>query len=68
MSKKEIVDYDATRILLENIDAAERKLRMMKQYISQDKGIVRDPALVSGLFTGARDCIGTIGTKLSKFI
>jgi hypothetical protein len=67
MSAKHHVDQAATQALIEQIDAAERKLRMMKQYINTDKGVVTDIQIVRGLYTGADDCIDTVGDLLIKF-
>lgn len=62
------VDREATQSLIENINAAERKLRMMKQYINPEVGTVNDMQLVAGLFHGTDDCMKTINNLLVKFL
>lgn len=68
MSKKEFSDTNLTANLIHEIDAAERKLRMMKQYINPQTGTVRDTAVVAGLFNGADDCMKMINASLVKFL
>jgi|APFre7841882654_1041346.scaffolds.fasta_scaffold27338_2 tetrahydromethanopterin S-methyltransferase subunit G len=67
MSAKQIVDRAAAAAIIEQIDSAERKLRMIKQYVNQETGTVRDMQLVSGLYIGARDCLRTVSDLLGKF-
>ena len=68
MSSKHVVDREAARRVIAEIDAAERKLRMMKQYINPEAGTVRDLQIVAGLFHGADDCVKEINTQLAKFL
>ena len=68
MSAKQQVDKAAAEALIENIDAAERKLRMMKQYINPQKGVVVDINIVSGLFHGTDNCLKTVNDLLVKFL
>jgi len=68
MSAKHIVNREATQKAIFEIDAAERKLRMMKQYINPEAGTVRDMQIVSGLFISANDCMKLIQHHLAKFI
>jgi hypothetical protein len=67
MSAKHIVDRDAAQKAIFEIDAAERKLRMLKQYINPETGTVRDMQIVSGLFISADDCMKMIQHHLAKF-
>lgn len=67
MSAKHIVNRDAAQKAIFEIDAAERKLRMLKQYINPEAGTVREMQIVDGLFQGAIDCIEEISTQLRKF-
>jgi len=67
MSAKHIVDRPAAQTLIHEIDAAERKLRMLKQYINPETGTVRDIQIVDGLFNGSKDCMEMIRAQLTKF-
>jgi hypothetical protein len=68
MTAKHPVDRESAQKLIHEIDAAERKLRMLKQYINPETGTVRDMQIVSGLFNGADDCMKTINGLLVKFL
>ena len=68
MTHKQHADKAATMALIENIDAAERKLRMMKQYINPQKGVVSDINIVAGLYQGTNNCLKTVNDLLVKFL
>jgi hypothetical protein len=68
MSAKHIVNREAAQKAIFEIDAAERKLRMLKQYINPETGTVRDMQIVSGLYHGANDCMKEINAALAKFL
>jgi tetrahydromethanopterin S-methyltransferase subunit G len=67
MTAKQIVDRAAIQAIVEQIDMAERKLRMIKQYVNPETGTVRDIQIVSGLYIGARDCLRTVDDLIGKF-
>jgi hypothetical protein len=67
MSAKHIVNRQAAQSAIFEIDAAERKLRMLKQYINPEAGTVRDMQIVDGLFNGADDCMKMIKARLAEF-
>lgn len=68
MSSKQLVDKAAIEALVEQIDSAERKLRMMKQYISPEKGVISNISNVAGLFQSSNECMKTINDLLVKFM
>jgi hypothetical protein len=68
MSAKHIVDRQAAQTIIHEIDAAERKLRMLKQYVNPEAGTVRDTQIVAGLFIGAEDCMKVINAQLVRFL
>ena len=67
MTAKHIVNREAAQKAIFEIDAAERKLRMLKQYINPETGTVRDMQIVDGLFNGSEDCMEMIRAQLAKF-
>jgi len=67
MTAKHIVNREAAQKAIFEIDAAERKLRMMKQYINPEAGTVLDIQVMYGLFNGAEDCMEVIQAQLAKF-
>lgn len=68
MSAKHVVNREAAQTLIHEIDSAERKLRMLKQYIDTNSGTVRDMQVVAGLYNGAEDCMKMINAQLAKFL
>lgn len=68
MTRKPVQNREAAQAAIEQIDAAERKLRMMKQYINPEKGVITDIHVVSGLFHGTEDCMKNINSLLVKFL
>lgn len=67
MPKNKHADREAANQLINHIDAAERKLRMMKQYINPDAGIIHNPEIINGLFAGAAEEMKIIEPALRKF-
>lgn len=68
MSTKHHVDRMAVDALIEQLDSAERKLRMIKQYVDPTAGTVKDMNIVAGLLVGATDCTNNVRDLLVKFI
>jgi len=66
MSKKH-VDVEATQAMLEQIEALERKVKLMKQYINPQTGTV-DTQVFSGLWVGSNDCLQTLRDLTIKFL
>lgn len=68
MTAKQQVDKAAAEALIEQIDATERKLRMMKQYINPEKGVINDMHMTAGLFNSVGSNMKTINDLLVRFI
>ena len=68
MSANHIVNREAAEKVIFEIDAVERKLRLLKAYINPEEGTVGNMQIVSGLFIGADDCMKMIQHHLTKFL
>lgn len=64
---KHEVDIAATTAIIENINSVERKLRMMKQLVNPQQGVITDIHLVTGLEIGSFECMNNISDLLLKF-
>ncbi len=66
--KNHVVNVEAAQDILRHVEAVEIKLRMLKQCVNPQIGVVNDMKLVSGLFITAQDEMVAMNAKLVKFL
>jgi len=68
MPIKQHTDKIAAEALIEQIDAAEHNLRLIKQHIDPNTGTVNNIKDVAWFFNRTDDCMKTINNLLVKFL
>lgn len=67
LSKDKVVNHDAAYRISALIEENERKLRLMKQYVSTQHGILVDVDIVVNLLSGIKENDRSMTDELIKF-
>lgn len=62
------INHEAASSALYHVEAIERRLKLIKQYINPEKGVVNDMQVVAGLVNGIDEEISDLHIDLSKFL
>lgn len=63
-----VVNHDAAQSALYHIEAIERRLKLLKQYINPQAGVVNDMQVVAGLMNGTEDEMNDLRADIVRFL
>jgi hypothetical protein len=67
MAQEQVVDKTSVHYLAEHIEALERKVRLMKQFINPETGTI-DKSNMANLYQSSNDELGSIRDLIVKFL
>jgi len=62
------VNHEAASSALYHIEAVERRLKMLKQLINPEKGVISDTQVAAGLFIGTEDEMRDLRDDITRLL
>lgn len=62
------VNHEAASSALYHIEAIERRLKMLRQLVNPEKGVIGDTQVAAGLFIGAEDEMRDLRDDITRLL